>query len=75
MLIWYAALDDSMGNEPGTRLWAEDGDVVGHTPQLHKFRVSLVPHTGKGMKHRCHNSQCGYIISTLKSVACIGYQT
>ncbi|KAJ8704063.1 hypothetical protein PYW07_013357 [Mythimna separata] len=48
MLIWYAALDESLGPAaPHSRLWYEDGSILGHTPQLHNFRVNFVPHKGK----------------------------
>ncbi|XP_026725549.1 mannosyl-oligosaccharide glucosidase [Trichoplusia ni] len=48
VLIWYAALDEALGPAaPLSRLWYEDGAILGHTPQLHNFRVSLVPHKGK----------------------------
>ncbi|KAJ8705748.1 hypothetical protein PYW08_012794 [Mythimna loreyi] len=48
MLIWYAALDESLGPAaPHSRLWYEDGSILGHTPQLHNFRINFVPYKGK----------------------------
>lgn len=48
VLIWYAALDESMGPvAPHSRLWYEDGAILGHTPQLHNFKINLVPQKGK----------------------------
>ncbi|XP_022818785.1 mannosyl-oligosaccharide glucosidase [Spodoptera litura] len=48
VLIWYAALDESLGPAaPHSRLWYEDGSILGHTPQLHNFRINLVPQQGK----------------------------
>ncbi|CAG9789851.1 unnamed protein product [Diatraea saccharalis] len=46
MLIWYGALDESLGPE-SSRLWVEGGALMGHTPQLDHFRVTLVPQKGK----------------------------
>ncbi|CAG9136656.1 unnamed protein product [Plutella xylostella] len=43
-LIWYAALDESLGPAaPHSRLWMEGGALMGHTPQLNNFRMTLVP--------------------------------
>ncbi|XP_047039261.1 mannosyl-oligosaccharide glucosidase [Helicoverpa zea] len=48
VLIWYGALDESLGAAaPHSRIWYEDGSILGHTPQLHNFRVNLVPNQGK----------------------------
>ncbi|XP_060809205.1 mannosyl-oligosaccharide glucosidase isoform X3 [Amyelois transitella] len=48
VLIWYGALDESLGPAaPHSRLWIENGQLLGHTPQLHNFKVALVPHKGK----------------------------
>ncbi|XP_049883221.1 mannosyl-oligosaccharide glucosidase [Pectinophora gossypiella] len=48
MLVWYGALDESLGPAaPQSRLWAEGGALLGHTPQLLNFRLNLVPLTGK----------------------------
>lgn len=47
-LIWYAALDDALGDIGlNYRLWAESGHIVGTTPPLQRFRITLVPHAGK----------------------------
>ncbi|RVE40264.1 hypothetical protein evm_015086 [Chilo suppressalis] len=46
MLIWYGALDESLGPE-ASRLWVEGGALLGHTPQMDHFRVTLVPQKGK----------------------------
>ncbi|XP_059063009.1 mannosyl-oligosaccharide glucosidase [Achroia grisella] len=48
MLIWYAALDESLGPAaPHSRLWAEHGAILGQTPQLRNFRIDLMPYKGK----------------------------
>ncbi|XP_061725499.1 mannosyl-oligosaccharide glucosidase [Cydia pomonella] len=48
VLVWYGALDESLGPAaPLSRLWLEGGALHGHTPQLHNFRVNLVPLKGK----------------------------
>ncbi|XP_045506092.1 mannosyl-oligosaccharide glucosidase [Colias croceus] len=47
ILIWYGALDESMGSSPSSRIWGERGAIVGYTPSLGNFRVHLVPHEGK----------------------------
>ncbi|XP_068625891.1 mannosyl-oligosaccharide glucosidase [Battus philenor] len=47
-LIWYGALDESLGPAaPHSRLWVENGAILGHTPQLQNFRVSFVPQKGR----------------------------
>ncbi|CAG5036791.1 unnamed protein product [Parnassius apollo] len=47
-IIWYGALDESLGPAaPHSPLWMESGALLGYTPQLQKFRVDFVPHTGK----------------------------
>ncbi|CAG9574147.1 unnamed protein product [Danaus chrysippus] len=46
VLIWYAALDESLGSGDHSRLWTERGTLMGHTPALGRFRVHLVPHSG-----------------------------
>lgn len=47
-LIWYAALDESLGpgSEP-SRLWNEGNNIVGHTPQLKQFKISFEKHKGR----------------------------
>lgn len=48
VLIWYAALDESLGPvAPHSRLWYEEGAILGHTPQLHNFKINMVPYKGK----------------------------
>ncbi|KAI8426913.1 hypothetical protein MSG28_014583 [Choristoneura fumiferana] len=48
VLIWYGALDESLGPAaPLSRLWLEGGALHGYTPQLHNFRINLVPQKGK----------------------------
>ncbi|XP_052754683.1 mannosyl-oligosaccharide glucosidase [Galleria mellonella] len=48
MLIWYGALDESLGPAaPHSRLWVEHGAILGHTPQLRNFRVTFVPYKGR----------------------------
>ncbi|XP_075989113.1 mannosyl-oligosaccharide glucosidase [Anticarsia gemmatalis] len=55
VLIWYAALDESLGPAaPHSRLWYEDGAILGHTPQLHNFRLNLLPYQGK-LLHVSHS--------------------
>ncbi|XP_045540902.1 mannosyl-oligosaccharide glucosidase [Papilio machaon] len=46
-LVWYGALDESLGPAaPHSRLWMENGAMLGHTPQLHNFRLNFL-HEGK----------------------------
>ncbi|XP_026499522.2 mannosyl-oligosaccharide glucosidase [Vanessa tameamea] len=47
VLIWYGALDESMGADEHSILWAEYGALRGHTPAIGNFKVHLVPHSGK----------------------------
>ncbi|XP_034838193.1 mannosyl-oligosaccharide glucosidase [Maniola hyperantus] len=47
VLVWYGALDESLGAGPHSRLWSERGTLLGHTPALGNFKVHLVPHSGK----------------------------
>ncbi|KAJ0169809.1 hypothetical protein K1T71_014415 [Dendrolimus kikuchii] len=55
MLVWYGALDESMGAAaPHSRLWYEDGALKGHTPSLHNFKINLVTHKGK-LFHKSHS--------------------
>ncbi|XP_053622951.1 mannosyl-oligosaccharide glucosidase [Plodia interpunctella] len=47
-LVWYGALDESLGpTTPPSRLWVENGELLGHTPQLRNFKVRLLAHKGK----------------------------
>ncbi|KAM3955537.1 LOW QUALITY PROTEIN: mannosyl-oligosaccharide glucosidase [Aphomia sociella] len=47
MLVWYGALDESLGPAAHSRLWVEHGAILGHTPQLRNFRINFVPYQGK----------------------------
>ncbi|CAH2236481.1 jg20111 [Pararge aegeria aegeria] len=51
VMVWYSALDESLGAGIHSRLWYESGDnlgnVLGHTLALGNFRVQLVPYSGK----------------------------
>ncbi|KAI5633441.1 mannosyl-oligosaccharide glucosidase GCS1 [Phthorimaea operculella] len=48
MLVWYGALDESLGPAaPQSRVWVENGAILGYTPELRNFRLNLVPHEGK----------------------------
>ncbi|XP_041968644.1 mannosyl-oligosaccharide glucosidase [Aricia agestis] len=46
VLVWYAALDESLGPEPEARIWMEQAAIVGHTPALKNFKIQIVPYKG-----------------------------
>ncbi|XP_026318498.1 mannosyl-oligosaccharide glucosidase [Hyposmocoma kahamanoa] len=47
-LIWYGALDETLGPaSPHSRLWLQRGAIMGHTPQLQHFKLNLVTYLGK----------------------------
>ncbi|KAG6455861.1 hypothetical protein O3G_MSEX009421 [Manduca sexta] len=54
-LIWYAALDESLGGAAlHSRLWLDGDSLLGHTPHLHNFKINLLPHSGK-LLHMSHS--------------------
>ncbi|XP_052745873.1 mannosyl-oligosaccharide glucosidase isoform X2 [Bicyclus anynana] len=65
VLIWYGALDESLGAGVHSRLWVERDTLLGHTPALGNFKVHLVPHTGK-IIHKSHSEAYASGLQVLK---------